>query len=80
MFAPASPERARSVPGIRAAAANQASECAETSAADRQRSLSRPQRLKRVFAIEIEICRRRGGKLRVIASNEAQATTERISA
>jgi hypothetical protein len=32
--------------------------------------LSWAQRLKRVFAIDIEVCRRCGGKLRVIASIE----------
>jgi hypothetical protein len=36
------------------------------------------QRLKRVFAIDIETCRRCGGKLRVIASIEEPATIERI--
>jgi hypothetical protein len=35
-------------------------------------------RLKRVFAIEIEICRRCGGRLRVIASIEEPAVIERI--
>jgi len=38
------------------------------------------QRLKRVFAIDIEICRRCGGKLRVIASIEDPALIERILA
>lgn len=38
------------------------------------------QRLKRVFAIEIETCRRCGGKLRVIASIEEPALIERILA
>lgn len=38
----------------------------------------RAQRLKRVFAIEIEVCRRCGGKLRVIASIEEPATIERV--
>jgi hypothetical protein len=33
-----------------------------------------------VFAIDIEVCRRCGGKLRVIASIEEQATIERILA
>jgi len=36
------------------------------------------QRLKRVFAIDIEICRSCGGKLRVIASIEDSAVVERI--
>ena len=45
---------------------------------DRQRLLTWAQRLKRVFAIDIETCRRCGGKLRVIASIEEPATIERI--
>jgi hypothetical protein len=36
------------------------------------------QRLKRVFAIEIQTCRRCGGKLRVIASIEEPTVIERI--
>ena len=36
------------------------------------------QRLKRVFTIDIEVCRRCGGRLRVIASIEEQATIDRI--
>src|SRR5690606_16555434 len=49
---------------------------------DRQRALALTwaQRLKRVFAIEIETCRRCGGRLRVIASIEAPTTIERILA
>lgn len=35
-------------------------------------------RLKRVFAIDIEVCRRWGGKLRVIASIEDPVVLERI--
>jgi hypothetical protein len=40
--------------------------------------MSWAQRLKRVFAIDIERCRRCGGKLRVIASIEDPALIERI--
>jgi hypothetical protein len=47
-------------------------------ATDRQRTLTWAQRLKRVFAIEIETCRRCGGRLRVIASIEQPAVIERI--
>jgi hypothetical protein len=36
------------------------------------------QRLKRVFTIDIETCRRCGGRVRVIASIEEQATINRI--
>jgi hypothetical protein len=43
-------------------------------------SLTWAQRLKRVFAIEIETCRRCGGKLKVIASIEDPALIERILA
>ena len=43
-------------------------------------ALSWAQRLKRVFAIDIERCRRCGGKLRVIASIEDPALIERILA
>jgi len=42
--------------------------------------MSWAQRLKRVFAIDIESCRRCGGKLRVIASIEDPAFIERILA
>jgi hypothetical protein len=35
-------------------------------------------RLRRVFAIEIERCRRCGGRLRVVASIEDSAVVERI--
>jgi hypothetical protein len=38
------------------------------------------QRLKRVFAIEIERCRRCGGRLKVIASIEEPALIERLLA
>ena len=40
--------------------------------------MSWAQRLKRVFAIDIETCRQCGGHLRVIASIEAPAVIERI--
>jgi len=36
------------------------------------------QRLKHVFTIEIDTCRRCGGRLRVIASIEAPAVIDRI--
>jgi hypothetical protein len=50
VFAPASPDRARIVPGTRAAAAGKALESGEPSASDRQLSLIWERRLKRVFA------------------------------
>jgi hypothetical protein len=48
------------------------------SATGRRRALTWAQRLKRVFAIDIETCRGCGGRLRVIASIEAPAVIERI--
>jgi hypothetical protein len=78
VFAPASPDRARVVPGIRGAAANEADERGVASATGRRRALTWAQRLKRVFAIDIETCRSCGGRLRVIASIEAPAVIERI--
>jgi hypothetical protein len=78
VFAPASPDRARVVPGTRAAAARNANEPGEPSAADRQHSLTWSQRLQRVFATDIEVCRRCGGRLRVIASIEDPEVIERI--
>jgi len=41
-------------------------------------ALTWAQRLKRVFAIDIEVCRRCGGRLRVIASIEEPEVIERI--
>src|SRR5690606_16180376 len=73
----ASPDRSRIVPGTRAAAAKKARACGEPSASDRQRAMTWAQLLKRVFAIDIEICRSCGGKLRGIASNEDSAAVER---
>ena len=66
------------VPRTRAAAAGTAVDSGEPSAVDRQASLSWAQRLKRVFAIDIEVCRRCGGQLRVIASIEDPPVIERI--
>jgi len=73
VFAPASAERARIVPRTRAVA-----ERSEAAAIDRHPGMSWAQRLKRVFAIDIETCRQCGGRLRVIASIEAPAVIERI--
>ena len=78
VFAPASPDRARVVPKSRAAAVNDAQENTERSATARQRSLTWAQRLKRVFALDIEVCLKCGGTLRVIASIEEPAVIERI--
>jgi hypothetical protein len=73
VFAPASRDRARIVPRTRTVA-----ERGEAAATDRQRAMSWAQRLKRVFAIDIETCRQCGGTLRVIASIEEPAIIERI--
>src|SRR5690606_3317353 len=78
VFAPASQDRGRVVPKTRGAAADQTNERAEASANDRQRALAWAQRLKRVFTIDIEVCRRCCGRLRVIASIEEPAVIERI--
>ena len=75
VFAPASRDRARIVPKVCAAAGSERGEAAATG---RQRALTWAQRLQRVFAIEIEICRQCGGRLRVIASIEVPAVIERI--
>lgn len=68
MFAPASPDRG---PGRVQTRATEAGDRGEVSATGRQRALTWAQRLRRVFAIEIETCRRCGGRLCVIASIEA---------
>jgi len=75
VFAPASPDRAQIVPANRGAAII---ECAEATVTSRQQGMSWAQRLKRVFAIDIETCRQCRGRLRVIASIEEPAVIERI--
>ena len=47
---------------------------------DAQERLGWAQRLKRVFAIDIEQCERCGGKVKIIASIEGPAVIERILA
>jgi hypothetical protein len=61
--------------GTARAAAN---ERGEAWATDRQRALTWAQRLKRVFALEIETCQRCGGRRRGIASIEAPLVIARI--
>jgi hypothetical protein len=63
VFAPASPERARIVRRTHPGAANPTSPHGPASAADRPRNLSWAQRLKRVFAIDLDTCRQCGGRL-----------------
>jgi hypothetical protein len=79
VFAPASPDRPQVVPRNRAVVSNEG-QGGEPSDTDRQRSLTWAQRLKRVFAIDIEVCRRCGGQLKVIASIEDPPVIERILA
>ncbi len=78
VFAPASPDRARVVPRTRTAAANQARECGEPSATDRQRPLTWAQRLKRVLNIDVEICSACGGAVKVIACIEDPVVIKKI--
>ena len=83
VFAPASAVRAQIVPGRKAgkvgkAEGGEGQGPAEPTEIERHRSMSWAQRLKRVFAIEIQRCHRCGGKLRVIASIEEAAVIERI--
>jgi hypothetical protein len=78
VFAPASADRAQVVPGTRAGAKKPAGN-GEVSDTDRQRSLTWAQRLKRVFAIDIEVCRRCGGQLKVIASIEDPPVSARCA-
>jgi hypothetical protein len=58
--------------------AGRAADRAEPSDSERQRTMTWAQRLKRVFAIEIDTCERCGGRLRVIASIEDRVLIERI--
>jgi hypothetical protein len=58
--------------------ARNSNERSETSGADRRHPLTWAQRLKRVFAIDIEVCRRCSGRLRVIASIENPEVIQRI--
>ncbi len=80
VFAPASPDRPKVVSRPHAVVSTRAAESSEPSDTDRQRSLAWAQRLKRVFAIDIETCRRCGGQLKVIASIEDPPVIERILA
>jgi hypothetical protein len=75
VFAPASRDRVQIVPGTRTAAS---AARGEVSVSDRHRAMSWAQRLRRVFAIDIETCRQCGGHLRVIASIGEPAVIERI--
>ena len=78
VFAPHHALRAAITPAGRGRGA-QHSDAAER-AVPKHLAMSWMQRLKRVFAIEIETCRRCGGKLKVIASIEDPALIEPILA
>jgi hypothetical protein len=68
-------ERARVMPKTRVV--GKAVESSEPSASDRQRAMTWALRLKRVFAIDIEVCRRCGGQIKVIVSIEDPPVIER---
>ena len=53
---------------------------ADEALADRHAAMTRAQRLKRVFKIDIETCETCGGKMKVIASIEDPAVVKRILA
>ena len=70
VFAPHSKLRAAITPAGRGAGGKRARQDAEAPAAPKHVAMSWAHRLKRVFAIEIDICARCQGRLRVIASIE----------
>ncbi|MFO1455070.1 MAG: transposase [Steroidobacteraceae bacterium] len=80
VFAPHSRLRAAITPSGRGAGGKGAKQGAEAPAAPKRAALSWAQRLKRVFAIEIENCCRCQGRLRVIASIEEPEVIARILA
>ena len=79
VFVPASPDRARVVPGTRGVVSNEG-QGGEPSDTDRQRSLTWAQRLKRVFNIDIETCQACGGVMKVIACIEEPLVIRQILA
>jgi len=81
VFAPHAALRAAITPARRGRGAQAPQAAAnEPSPAAKHVRMTWAQRLKRVFAIDIECCRRCGGKLKVIASIEEPALIERIIA
>ena len=80
VFAPHSKLRAAITPAGRGAGAKGAKPDAEAPAVPKHVAMSWAQRLKRVFAIEIDTCARCQGRLRVIASIEEPAVIARILA
>ena len=79
VFAPHHALRAAITPAGRGRGARH-TEAAAEGHVPQHASMTWMQRLKRVFAIDIERCRRCGGKLKVIASLEDPAAIERILA
>ncbi|MBU2675843.1 MAG: hypothetical protein KJP16_02090 [Gammaproteobacteria bacterium] len=73
VLAPASRDRARIVPRTHAVA-----ERGEAAATDRQRAMSWAQRLRRVFAIDIETCRQCGDPTGISASSPLSGITAPI--
>ncbi len=80
VFAPHSRLRAAITPAGRGAGGKNAKPDAEAPAVPKHVAMSWAQRLKRVFAIEIETCARCQGRLRVIASIEEPEVIARILA
>jgi hypothetical protein len=76
VFAPHSALRAEVTPAGR----GRSTGAVERSPAERHRALRWAQRLKRVFRIEIELCERCGGKVRIIASIEDPEVIGRVLA
>ena len=75
MFAPASAVRARVVPKTHP---GRGTDNPAQSATEAHQAMSWAQRLKRVFAIDIQSCQRCGARLRVIATIEDPAVIARI--
>jgi hypothetical protein len=80
VFAPHSTLRASITPAGRGVGGKGAKPCAEVPAAPKHVAMSWAQRLKRVFAIQIDRCARCHGRLRVIASIEEPEVIARILA
>lgn len=80
LFAPDTRLRAAITPARRGAGGKGAKQDAEAPAVPKHVVMSWAQRLKRVFAIEIDTCVRCQGRLRVIASIEEPEVIARILA
>jgi hypothetical protein len=82
VFAPHSKLRAAVTPAHRGVGSKGqgADQCTDRPATPRQVAMSWAQRLKRVFGIDIDLCTRCGGKLRVIASIEEPQVIAKILA